>query len=117
MYSYTCFFVVKDGETKCPDCGNELKHYDWVNRVLKTKRGEKQKILVERKYCKVCHKVHRVITEDIIPYKQYERPVIEGVIEGFINEETIGFEDFPSERQMKRWRREENTSFNEENIN
>ena len=106
--------MVKEDQDKCPDCGNVLKHYDYVSRVLKTKRGVKQKILVERRYCKVCHKVHRVITEDIIPYKQYERPVIEGVREGLISEETLGFEDYPSERQMKRWRREENMDCNEE---
>lgn len=95
--------VVKSG-SRCPDCGGELKHYDYVRRVVKTKRGEKTFFSMERVYCKSCRKVHRVLTDDIIPYKQYEREVIEGVVEGLIDSDTLGFENYPSEKQMDRWR-------------
>ena len=100
--------MVSEDNLICPDCGAKLRKYDKVVRTVKTKRGEKIKLIIPRMYCKNCHKVHRVITEDIIPYKQYERAVIEGVREGFITPETLGFEDFPSEKQMTRWLREEN---------
>lgn len=39
--------------------------------------------------------------------------MILGVREGFITPYTYGFEDFPSEKQMDRWIREENTDSNE----
>ena len=68
---------------------------------------------MDRVYCKQCKKVHRVIPADVMPYKQYEKEMILGVREGFITPDTYGFEDFPSEKQMDRWKREGITSFNE----
>lgn len=41
------------------------------------------------------------------PYKQYEAEIIDGVREGLIDSSTLGFEDYPSEMTMKRWRKEQ----------
>lgn len=71
---------------------------------------------MERRYCKTCGKVHRLVPADVMPYKQYEKEMILGVREGFITPDTYGFEDFPSEKQMDRWKREENISFNEKEV-
>lgn len=68
---------------------------------------------MERRYCKTCGKVHRLVPADVMPYKQYEKEMILGVREGFITPDTYGFEDFPSEKQMDRWKREENMGSNE----
>ena len=54
-------------------------------------------------YCKTCNKYSRILPDDILPYKQYEREIIEGVQEELINADILGFEDYPSEKQMKRW--------------
>ena len=50
-----------------------------------------------------CGVLHREIPNDLLPYKQYEVEVIKGVIEGLINCETLGFEDYPCEMTMNRW--------------
>ena len=96
--------MISEAETVCQYCGGMLKHYDYVTRKLKSKNGRKQTIKMERRYCKSCGRVQRVQTDDIVPYKHYEASVIEGVIEGLITEQTLGFEDYPSEKQMSRWK-------------
>lgn len=40
----------------------------------------------------------------IYPYKQYESEIIDGVIEGLITCDTVGFEDYPCELTMIRWK-------------
>ena len=67
----------------CETCGAPLKYYDTVSRIVRTKGH---------------------IT--IYPYKQYEAEIIDGVVEGFITCDTIGFEDYPCELTMFRWRSE-----------
>lgn len=87
----------------CPNCGGELKHYDSVKRLLKTKNGVKKHIKIRRLRCKECKKLHRELPESVLPYKHYESEIIKGVQEGFITPETIGFEDFPCGMTMFRW--------------
>ena len=89
----------------CPDCGEKIKKYDKVFRTVRTKRGEKQRIEIRRLYCKKCKKVHRLMPDDILPYKRYEREVIEGVQEGLITQDILGYEDYPSAKQMERWKK------------
>lgn len=38
-----------------------------------------------------------------MPYRHYKKDVIFGVIEGLIDSDTLGYEDFPTEMQMSRW--------------
>lgn len=61
-------------------------------------------MLIRRLRCRECGMVHRELPEFIFPYKQYEAEIIIGVIEGFITCETLGFEDYPCEMTMIRWR-------------
>lgn len=82
-----------------------MKKYDKVKRLVRTKKGEKYDITVQRYYCKSCKRYVRDIPEDILPYKRYERELIEGVKEGLITADTLGFEDYPCEKQMKRWKK------------
>lgn len=83
---------------------SELRPYSSVKRYIKTKYGKKNEIILRRFKCKSCGKVHRELTDQVIPYKHYERDVIEGVIEGLITPEVLGFEDYPCEATMKRWK-------------
>ena len=87
----------------CPNCGGDLKHYDSVKRVQKTKNGVKKHIKIRRLRCVSCKKIHRELPISILPYKHYEADVIEGVRKGYITQDTIGFEDYPCSMTMLRW--------------
>lgn len=91
---------------KCNICNKELSHRDYVNRIQKIARGEILWIRIERQYCKDCGTVHRLLPENVLPFKHYEASVIKGVINGDITPDTDGFEDYPCEMTMTRWRSE-----------
>ena len=94
--------VMRD-QTTCPKCGGELKYYDSVPRLVRTKGRETARVSMRRFRCVRCGAVHRELSELLVPYKQYEAEVIIGVLEGLITCETIGFEDYPCEMTMLRW--------------
>ena len=89
--------------TVCPNCHGELKYYDSVRRIVRTKYGRVDYIVMRRMKCCECHSLHREIPDAIFPYKHYEKEIIIGVVEGLITYNTLGFEDYPSELTMKRW--------------
>ena len=90
----------------CPYCGGKLKQYDKVKRIVRTKGRKTRYMKVKRFYCKKCRKTHRRIPKNAVPYKQYEKEIIVGVLDGFINSDTLGFENFPCEATMVRWRKQ-----------
>lgn len=94
--------------SKCPKCGSSLKYYDRVKRLVRTKGGIKNWIKVKRFKCIKCNNLHRFLPEFIFPYKHYTTEIIEGVIDGYITSDTLGFEDFPCEKTMSRWREKNN---------
>lgn len=102
--------MIGEGQTVCPKCGGKLKYYDSVKRILRTKMGEKKKIIMWRLKCESCRSVHRVYPDFILPYKQYEADIIKGVLDGIITPDTLGFEDYPCETTMKRWLKEKDDS-------
>ena len=87
----------------CPRCGGELKYYDRVQRIVRTKNRKTRRFPMRRLRCQACRALHRELPELIFPYKQYEAEVIIGVLEGLITCETLGFEDYPCEMTMIRW--------------
>ena len=95
--------MVTKNERKCPICGGDLKGYDSVKRIVRTKGRKSEWIKIRRLRCASCGKLHREIPDLIFPYKQYEAEIIKGVWEGFITCETIGYEDYPCEMTMIRW--------------
>lgn len=95
--------MIAVNESKCPNCGGKLVGYDTVYRTLITKNRKKYRILLLRRRCKGCNKIHTEYTEDMIPYKRYEAEMIYGVLDGFITPFVIGFEDYPCEKTMARW--------------
>lgn len=96
--------MINNDESTCPICGGNLKYYDKVKRIVRTKNQVVNYIQIRRFQCEKCCAVHRELPEEILPYKQYEAEIIFGVIEGLITCETLGFEDYPCEMTMNRWR-------------
>lgn len=95
--------MIRNNKHYCPRCGGTLKYYDRVKRVVRSKYGHKQELNIRRLRCVKCNALHRELPDTIFPYKQYETDIIIGVLEGLINCETLGFEDYPCEITMKRW--------------
>lgn len=96
--------MVSTGMSICPRCGGKLKHYDSVRRIVRTKNRAIYHVRLRRLRCAKCGMFHRMLPNTLLPYKQYEAEVIRGVLEGLITCETLGFEDYPCEMTMKRWR-------------
>ena len=95
--------MVRNNASTCPTCGGKLKPYDKVLRVVRTKGRKTKRVSIRRLRCTECGGLHREIPQYICPYKQYEKDVIQGVLEGLITCETLGYEDYPSEMTMRRW--------------
>lgn len=87
----------------CPNCRGNLKYYDSVPRVIRTKGRVTEHVILRRLKCSRCNKLHREIPDYIYPHKQYEAEIIRGVLEGFITPDTFGFEDYPCENTIKNW--------------
>lgn len=81
-----------------------MKYYDQVKRIIRMKYGHKNNIYIRRLRCQNCNSLHRELPDCLFPYKQYESEIIKGVLEGYITCETLGFEDYPCEITMMRWR-------------
>ena len=96
--------MVTVNETVCPCCGGDLKYYDRVLRIVRTKGRKTKYIEICRLQCVSCSKVHREIPDFLLPYKRYEKELVKGVVEGTITSDTIGYEDYPCEVTMERWR-------------
>lgn len=89
--------------SRCPECGGALKYYDKVTRIIRAEGGRTHRVSIQRVRCVACRRLHRVLPDYIVPYKQYYAEIINGVTEGIITPETIGFEDYPHEVTMFRW--------------
>lgn len=95
----------------CESCGSDLKYYDKVSRMVRTKNRKVSIITVKRFKCPVCNCIHRNLPNNIFPYKQYDARIITGVIEGKITSDMIDYEDYPCEMTMTRWRTLTSISF------
>jgi transposase len=96
--------IIKRNEQTCPNCGGNLKRYDKVKRIVRLKARAVRNIELPRKKCINCGKVHREITDEILPYKHYEPAIVKAVLEGIITSDTLGYEDYPCEKTMIKWR-------------
>lgn len=95
--------MVLEGTEDCPICGGKLRYRDSVLRIVRTKYRKTRWIKIRRLRCIKCGHMHRELPTYIFPYKQYEAEIIQGVLEGLITCETLGFEDYPCEMTMMRW--------------
>lgn len=96
--------MIHINENSCPICRGNLKYYDSVSRIVRTKNRFKKYITIRRLKCVNCGKIHRELPPFIIPYKQYQSDIISGVINGIITSDTIDYEDYPCEAIMTHWK-------------
>lgn len=95
--------MVYEGEIACPVCGGSLHLYDHVMRTIRTKRGIKNHIYIRRVKCSECGKIHRELPTHVLPYIQYDKDIVMGVLSGQINSDDLDYEDYPCEMTMIRW--------------
>lgn len=96
--------TIYENDLMCPVCNIGLEYYDKVKRILKAEDGNTEWVTVSRFRCTNCGHIHRALPKDIVPYKHYRREIIMDVINGLITTDTIGYEDYPCEMTMLRWK-------------
>lgn len=96
--------MVRIGETHCPLCGKEIKHYDHVHRSVRGEYGARRWIDIQRFVCSGCGSVHSELPFELLPHKHYEARIIKGFIFGAYSLSDLEFEDYPSENTIKRWK-------------
>lgn len=82
-----------------------MKHRDWVKRTVKTVYGERYTIYVERVIFDD-NTIHRVLPEFLLPFKHYERAIVEMGACGLISDDILEFEDCPCKVTIARWMHE-----------
>lgn len=87
----------------CPCCGSEIKYYDTVKRIHKGKFGKTSWICIHRYKCHNCRTIHRELPDDILPFIQYDKEIVRGVVNGWITDEVMGFEDYPCKQTTTFW--------------
>lgn len=95
--------MIYEGELYCPNCHGELRLYDHVIRMVKTKKGIKNYIYIRRMKCQNCGKIHRELPPHVLPYIQYDKDIVMGVLSGQITPDDLDYEDYPCEMTMVRW--------------
>ena len=55
--------MISDNQSICPKCGGQLKYYDHVQRLVRTKFGNKKWVAIRRLRCCKCHAVHRELPD------------------------------------------------------
>lgn len=95
--------MIRINDVNCPICGGTLKYYDSVPRIVRTKKRNTQWVTIRRLKCRGCKSIHRELPTEIVQNKQYSSDIISGVINGWINSDMIGFEEYPCEATMKHW--------------
>ena len=77
-----------------------------MKRIVRGKDHSKKLVAIERYKCPKCKTIHRDLPKYLYPFKHYESDIIDGVVEGLIGPDTLGYEDFPCEETMKRWKKQ-----------
>ena len=95
--------MVYEGEVCCPVCGGILKPYDHVMRGIRMEAGTKEHMYIRRLKCRQCGRIHRELPGRLLPYIQYDRSIVMGVINGLITTDDLNYEDYPCEMTMVRW--------------
>lgn len=85
--------MIYEGEVSCPVCGGNLKLYDHVMRIIREKKGEKDHIYIRRMKCVDCGKIHRELPRYVLPYIQYDKDIVMGVLTGQITSDDLDYED------------------------
>ena len=89
---------------RCKKCGGTNIHVRrYVDRKVKGTDGVFKVIKVKQYICEDCKATMRHLPTNLMPYKQYERSIIEGVIDGSLTSELMYGGAYPAEETMKLW--------------
>ncbi len=88
----------------CSRCGETAKYYDTVKRFVRVEYGEQRVLYVERYICVNCRFIHRNLPDTLLPYKHYEKHIIDGFIFGTLTSEMLEYEDYPCISTIKIWK-------------
>lgn len=93
---------------KCPFCSNETKliKYGTVRRKVRSSVNLIYWVKLRRYFCCECERVHRSLPSFLLPYKQYEKWIIEGITSGDIVPYELDFEDYPCKTTVRSWLKE-----------
>lgn len=89
----------------CKYCGGELLSRGCVKRLIRGENGSKTQILINRYSCKECGKWCRELPDNVVPFKQYTKDIIDGFVNGDLSNDDIEYEDYPCDMTQKRWRK------------
>ena len=80
-----------------------LRFYDYCMRSIRHSGGEQEWLEIPRHRCSNprCKRIHRMLTDRLLPYKHYEQPVIRDSLDGCLNLDEAG--NAPSAESIKRW--------------
>ena len=97
--------MITNHKNQCPDCGGTLKNLGCVKRIIRGKNGDKEWTKVRRFHCSKCGKIHRELPSCLMPYKHYNKEIIQGVVDGTITSYDLDYEDYPCETTIKEWKK------------
>lgn len=96
---------MKEKEIVCKTCGGIARYYDKVKRIVRTGYGKRYSIRVCRYICPRCGAIHRRLPSNLIPYKHYQKNIIEGFLSGELSSCDLAFEDYPCDATIQNWKR------------
>lgn len=95
-------FLHESSEFLCPSCKNGHLYYrDHCRRLIRYEGGDKEWIHIPRHACDNCKRIHRMLPDIALPFKQYSESVISDSITEKIVPETSDFRS--SETTVRRW--------------
>jgi hypothetical protein len=100
------FLDTHEEEYYCPICQSKLVHRDFRKRIMKAEGGITAFVAIERMKCTndSCRRIHNVLPDFLVPYKQYTAEVISGVLDDVIYPDDIEDTSYPCETTMLRWK-------------
>ena len=106
QYGKPPFLVVSKEIPHCPFCGKSMKFAHHADRHEKLAGGTMKWYLIEVWKCDGCtvQKMHRALPDFLAPYKHYNVDIITDVIDDVIGSDDPGYENYPSEKTMFRWK-------------
>lgn len=106
QYRKPPFLVVSKEIPICPFCGKPMEFAQHAHRHEKLAGGTMQWYQIEVWKCSDCtvQRMHRALPDFLAPYKHYNVDIITDVIDNVIDSDDLGYENYPSEKTMFRWK-------------
>jgi len=97
--------MIRDINDTCPDCGGKVRYRDKTKRIIKSEYGQSMYIMIPRYKCIECKKIHRLLPNNLKPYKHYRADIIDGMINNIITCDDLPYEDWPTPLTVERWKK------------